>query len=602
MTYAPWHPFGSRALFALLGVALFLSPSLASALPGQLAQTVDTEIGTPSGVAVSADGLIVAVSGTAGLSVVDLRTPSEAPQASESCSTNGAEDVIFVDSSGSERFYVSCTGGGVEFVTLDRTTIPVTLVSSEKITVGSGAGEAIGLAYAAGDTAVFAAIQDSTTYSLDRIPLSLGEGESEPLGLSLSGTARGISIGSSTTPLVVSRSDGFISEFDRSGDVYSTASTTPLFALGELDDVLVSTEFGAVFAADGTNDQLWAIATGTTIPLEWGSGFSDPVALAQGMDGTGSLLWVAEAAGVLSAWDTSEAIQVEIDTGFSGLSGLAVPADSSEEVFVVATDSSLLVVHDRPVLTTLSVDPSTVFDGESFTVSFGAAVPGSWDLRVSGDEDPSSGTSLASGELEADVEASVSLSASDLPSEGQNRLFLFLDDGAETGWDSASVTLDTPPDAVAEVGVGIGDERLYLSWTTSDETDIATYTIYLSDAEFDEDSLPTYSLTDSDGNTVEFPVEVTAETASTDQEHTLDGLTNGVTYFIALHATDEGGLVGALSEVVSGAPAATCGAAECSGDPGCSCSTLAAEPAARTGALLLLVLLFMLVPPRRTRT
>jgi len=602
MSYISSSRFPSGALLPLLGLGFCLSPGLASALPGRVAQTVDAEVGSPSGVAASADGLLVGVSGALGVSVFDLRAPSEAAQTSESCSSNGAEDVIFVDSSGSERFYVSCSGGGVEYVSLDRSTIPVTLASSEKITVGSGAGEAVGLAYAVGDTAVFAAIQDSSTYSLDRIPLSLGSGDSEPLGLALSGTALGISVGSSTTPLVVSRSDGFISEFERSGDVYATASTTPLFALGSLDDVLASTEFGAVFAADGTNDEVWVMATGTTVPVEWGSGFSSPVGLAMGTDGTNSLLWVAEESGALTAWDLSEVIQVDLDTGSSGLSGLAVPVDSSEQVFAVATDGSLLVVHDRPVLNELTVDPSTVFDGESFTVSFGAAVAGSWDLRVSGDEDPASGTSLASGELEADVESSVTLSASDLPSEGANRLFLFLDDGAEVGWDSALVTLDTPPDTVSGVALGIGDERLYLSWTTSDETDIATYTLYVSDADFDADSLPSYSVTDSDGNTVDFPMEVTAEAASTEQEHTFEGLTNGVTYFIALHATDEGGLVGALSEVVSGTPAATCGAAECSEDPGCSCSTLAAEPGSRTGVLLLLALFFFLVPPRRFRT
>lgn len=602
MTYAPSNWARPRVLLSLLGLGLSLSPGLASALPGQLAQTVDAEIGTPSGVAASADGLVVAVSGTSGLSVLDLRAPSEGAQVSESCSSNGAEDVIFVDSGGSERFYVSCSGGGVEYVTLDRTTIPVTLASSEKITVGYGAGEAVGLSYAVGDSALFAAVQDSSTYSLDRIPLSLGSGDSEPLGLALSGTALGISIASSTTPLVVSRSDGFISEFERSGDVYSTASTTPLFALGALDDILASTEFGAVFAADGTNDEVWAIATGMTVAVSWGSGFSVPVALAQGLDGASPVLWVAETAGVLSAWDVTETTQVEIETGSSGLSGLAVPADSSEEVFAVATDGKLLVVHDRPVLNELTVDPATVLEGESFTIRFGAAVGGSWDLRIAGDEDPSSGTSLASGKLEADGEVSVSLSSSDLPSEGDNRLFLFLDDGVETGWDSALVTLDTPPDSVGGLDLGIGDERLYLSWTTSDETDVATYAIYLSEAEFDEDSLPTYSLTDSDGNTVEFPLEVTAEAASTAQDHTLEGLTNGVVYFVALRATDDGGLVGALSEVVSGAPAATCGAAECSGDPGCSCSTIAAERGTRYGATLLLSLFLLLVLPRRFRS
>ena len=597
----PYRPTCGAALLFLLSIPTFLGPQVALALPTQLAQTLDLTVGTPSAAAVTPDGLVVAVAGSSGLSLVDLRAPSDAPQLAESCSSTGAEDVIFVDSSGSERFYVSCSGGGVEFVTLDRSTIPVTLSSSDKITVGGGAGEALGLAYAEGDSAVFAVVQDSSTYSLDRIPLSSSDGDSEPLGLVLSGTAEAISVASSGTPLVVSRSDGFISEFARSGDLYSAATTVPLLALGAMDGVLASAEFGTIFAADGTNDEVWAIATGTTIAVEWGPGFSSPVALARGSDGSNSLLWVAEESGLLSAWDVAQVSQVEVDIGTSGLVDLAVPADSTEVVFSVATDGSLLVVHDRPVLTELSVDPSTVLDGESFTVSFGAAVAGSWDLRVAGDEDASSGTSLASGDLEADVSASADLIASDLPAEGDNRLFLFLDDGIQVGWDSVVVTLDTPPDGVETPVVGIGDERLYISWTTSDETDIATYALYLSESEFDEDSLPTYSLTDSSGDTTEFPVDITAEAASTTQSYTLDGLTNDVTYFIALRATDDGGLVGPLSAVVSGAPAATCGAAECAGDPGCSCSQLVVTESSRRGAtLLLFVLLFLVLPRRRS--
>jgi len=586
--------------FVLLALVACLSPRLALALPSQLAQSVDAEVGTPSALAVSGDGLLVAVAGSGGLSLLDLRAPSDGPQLSASCTDSGAEDVIFVDSeSTGERFYVGCSGSGLEYVTVDRSTIPVTLSSSDKIAVGGGAGEALGLAYAEGDSAVFALIQDSSTYGIDRIPLSLTGGDSESLGLVLTGTATAISVASSGTPLVVARTDGFLSEFARSGEVYSSASTVPLFALGSLDDVLASAELGAIFAADSTNNEVWAIATGTTSAVEWGPGFSAPVALAQGTDGTSSLLWVAEQSGIVTAWDVSEASQAEIDTSIEGLIQLTLPTDSLSEVFAVAADGTLLVLHDRPVLTDLSVDPSTVLDGESFTVSFTGAVGGSWDLRVSGDEEPSSGTSLATGELEAGVSASTELTASDLPDEGANRLFLFLDDGIETGWDSVLVTLDTPPDTVAPPSVSVGDERLYVSWLTSDEADIVSYELYLSEEAFDEESLPSYSLTDSEGNVTEFPVDVTAEAASTTQTHEIDGLTNDVTYFIALRAIDSGGLVGPLSEVVSGAPAATCGAAECADDPGCSCSQVSPTPATGWGLSLLVLGLLALVLPRR---
>jgi hypothetical protein len=562
--------------------------------------SLDSGVGTPSALAVSADGLVVAVAGSGGLSLVDLRAPSDAPQLSESCTDSGAEDVVLGESDTyGERFYVACSGGGVEYVTVDRSTVPVGITSSEKISVNLGSGEAIGLAFVTGDSAVFALIQDSSTYSIDRIPLSTSSGDSELLGLGLTGTATAISVAWAGTPLVVARSDGFISEYTRSGEVYSTATTVPLFALGSLDDILASTEFGAIFAADGTNSEVWGIATGTSSATEWGPGFAAPVALAQGTDGTSALLWVAEQSGILSAWDVSEVSQADIDTGIGGLIDLALPADSSDEVFAVASDGTLLVLHDRPVLSDLAVAPDTVLADESFTVSFGGSVAGSWDLRVAGDEDPSSGTTLATGELEAEASASVELNAADLPSEGENRLYVFLSDGAETGWDSVQVTLDTPPDEVASLSVGIGDERLYLSWLTSDETDIVTYELYLSEADFDEETLPSYSLTDSEGNVTEFPLDITAEPAATTQTYSVDGLTNGVTYFLALRAIDEGDLVGPLSAVVSGAPQATCGAAQCADDPGCSCSQLAATPSARLGLGLMLLVLVLLIAPKR---
>jgi len=582
-------------------LVLVLLPSLAHAVPSQLATTLDAGAGTPTAVASSDDGLLVGVAGSSGIAVYDLRAPSDAPQLSDSCTDSGAEAVLYLnEGSYGERFYVACSGGGVEYLEVDRSEVPAGLSSSDKIVVNQGAGEALGLAFAAGDSAVFALIQDSTTYSIDRIPLSATGGDSELLGLALTGTATAISVASSGTPLVVARSDGYVSEFARSGEVYSTPSTVPLFALGNLGDVLASSELAAVFAADATNGEVWGIATGLTTAVEWGSGFSSPVAVAQGTDGSAALLWVAEQGGVLSAWDATEALQTDIDTGVTGLVDLSLPSDSADEAYAVASDGSLLIVHDRPVLSDLLATPDVVLEGESFTLSFGATVSGSWDVRAGGDADSTSGTSVATGSLEADSTASVELTASDLSAEGENRLFVFLDDGAEVGWDSVVVTLDTPPDAISTPEVGIGDERLYLSWTTSDESDIATYEVYLSEEEFDEDSLPAYSLSDEDGGVTEFPVSVTAEGASTTQTYDIGGLTNDVTYFLALRAVDDGGLVGPLSDVVSGAPAATCGAAECAGDPGCSCSQLPQDEAARRGVgLLLLVLLLLVAPARR---
>jgi hypothetical protein len=590
-------------LSGLLGVLLgfmVLPLSTVHAAPSNLAGSVDSAVGTPNALAVSQDGLLVGVVGSSGLSVYDLRAPSEIPVLSESCGESGAKAIVYVeDGSYGERFYVSCVGGGVEYLELDRTSVPVGVTSSEKISVNAGKGEAVGLAFADGDSAVFGVVQNSTTYSLDRIPLSATGGDSEVLGVLLTGTATAISVASSGSPLVVARNDGFVSEFTRTGDVYGTASTVPLVPLGALGDVLSSSEFLSTFATDVTNGEVWEIGTGLTTASEWGSGFSSPVSVAQGTSSSGPLLWVAEQAGTLTAWSTTEELQVEIDTEVTGLLDMAAPSSSADEVFAVASDGMLLVLHDRPVVSDLMATPASVLAGEPFQLSFGAAVAGDWDIRTGGTEDPNSGTSVAEGSLIAEETVTVELSADVLTAEGANRLYVFLSDGVSTGWDSVTVTLDTPPDEVTSAALGIGDERLYLSWETSDETDIATYEVYLSDQEFDEASLPSYSLTDEDGAVFDFPVSVVAEAPLTPQTYEVSGLTNGVTYFLALRALDEGGLVGPLSEVVSGAPAETCGAAECAEDLGCSCGQVPRTAGGLAPLLVLFIPLALLFQLRR---
>ena len=257
--------------------------------------------------------------------VWDLRAVADGAQSSGLCSGSGAVDVLYVPSdSYGERFYVVCGGGGVEHVTLDSSTIPVSLSASDEIEVNLGSGGSIGLAFAPGDDAVYATIQDSSTYSLDRIPLSSSSGNSELLGHLLTGTAVATSVSSTGSPLVVARSDGYLSNFERSGSSYSSPSTLPFLALGSLSDVVVSYSLGLILATDKTNGEVWAVVIDTTTALEWGGGFSSPTALAEGSDGGGPLIWVAEEGGGISAWDSTQAAVVDLATGQSGLVAIAV--------------------------------------------------------------------------------------------------------------------------------------------------------------------------------------------------------------------------------------------------------------------------------------
>ena len=134
---------------ALLTGVLSFPVGVAHSTPSQLATSFDSGAGTPAAVAIDDTGLFVAVAGSSGLVVWDLRAVADGAQSSGLCSGSGAVDVLYVPSdSYGERFYVVCGGGGVEHVTLDSSTIPVSLSASDEIEVNLGSGGSIGLAFA----------------------------------------------------------------------------------------------------------------------------------------------------------------------------------------------------------------------------------------------------------------------------------------------------------------------------------------------------------------------------------------------------------------------------------------------------------------------
>ena len=596
------RPIPSICLLRLLSATLtsLLALPSALALPSQVGQTFDAAVGTAAGLAVSDDGMLVAMAGSVGLSITDLRVPGEGAQISSSCADTGARDVVFSDSDlYGERFYVVCSAGGVEYVDLDRSVFPVGLSSSEKITIGSDGAAPSLLVAAPGDSAVFVVSQEDGIYSIHSVGHSLTGGEAESLLLEFSGTAVAASVAGAGTPLMVARSDGYLTELERSGDTYVGVSTVPFAPLGTIEAVLSSSNFGSTFVADFSGNEVWQIVQDSTTALPFGSDFSAPMDLAEVIDDSASVLWVGEQGGSVSAWDSSQGMLVELDSGVAGLSHLAAPSEEPDTLAVADSAGGLTVLHDRPLLSSISVTPTTVLEGESFVLSFSASLAGSWDARVGGDHQLESGTSIGTGTLEAEVVVSLELTAEEIPAEGDNRIFVFLDDGEAVGWDSVIVTLDTPPDGIGMPSLGRGDEKLYLTWVNSDETDIASYDLFVSEAEFDVDTLPTFTLDGDDGEVTEFPLSIEAGLPGVEQTYELEGLTNGTTYFLALRPVDDGGLVGPLSDLVSGAPERTCGAAECANDPGCSCGYVQLEPVSGFGFGLALLMLFGLARSRR---
>ena len=566
------------SLRSLLMAAALAVPSLA--VPTTERGVIENATaGAPTDIAISPDGRYIGVSEASGggLAVFDRYALSEGASSPTVCT--GATSVVYVDdATAGERFFVGCPSGEVYAVDVDGSTIPPTLTVSDVIELNERAGDVEFLVHAPGDSLVFAVVQDATVFTVHAITVEADgtDGDAIPL-TTLTGTLTisAAALGEGGGPLVLARSDGFLNFYDRSGSTFASGTVHPdSFALGTLTDVAVRSSALQVLVGDSTNDEVWSFATtGSTIGLSWAGGFPAPGAIEFATDDVDGLIgWVAVDGNVLYAIDTTEAELAAVELGGSTPTALGV-ADGVAEVFVASSDRTVRVITDVPVLSSVAANPASVGEAEPLTFSFIAPDLVSWVVEVGGDGTVGSGTEVGSGDTEeADEVVEIDLTGDDLPDEGANRIFAYATDDGGTGVDSASVVLDTPPDVPGDPVVSPGEDRLSVAWTATSETDIATYELYLSDVEITDGSLPEFDVFREDGTTDPYPVEVEAGEASTDQSYTIEGLTNGTTYWVAVRAIDAGGQISPLTAWTSGSPQETCGAAECANDPGCSCN------------------------------
>ncbi len=573
-----------------LALALALLPATALAVPAGRSGELDHSA-TPSGLAVSDDERFVVMThaGDGGVTVWDRTSFLDGGTALSVCAD--AKDVAFAAADlVDERFYVACGDGSVHHLTPEPAAFPATWAVSDPITLSATteAGDVVAVDFAPGDNVVHAVLQNDGFYSLwvigltDDAPRRVAP--TEP-GL---GTISRAAIGEAGAPWILADSSSQLRHVSRSGDAYAVVGTS--ISYNRVVGLAVSSALDTVFVADAEQSEVWTVPASSPLisPVEHPGVVTAPVAFALGGTRAAPFLWVGESGGDLVAARQDGTIDLRVDLDGQNAAAIAPRADRDGGVYVAGTGGVVRILSDRPFVSALDSDATRLGPGEVFTLAFTANADADWDVRVGGDLSPTSGTSLATGLLLADEEATVTLDADDLPSEGGNRLFLFVDSGAaEVGNDSIVLTFDGPPDAVGTPTATPADERLDLRWMASDQADIATYDVYLSDVEFTADALP--SFVGTDGTT--WPRSVPAGEPSTAQSLSVEGLVNGVTYYLAVRAVDEGGQIGPLSPVVSGAPQASCGAAECAGEPlGCStCSSLAArDPAVPSAAWLLL--------------
>ena len=245
-----------------------------------------------------------------------------------------------------------------------------------------------------------------------------------------------------------------------------------------------------------------------------------------------------------------------------------------------ATDAGELLVLTAYPWLEFDAAPGTLIDGDAFSLSFTSDTQGDWVMSLGGP----TGTELASGSVDAGGTASADFEADGTWAEGTNRVWVTLGEGH----DAVDVVVDNPPPQ-AVIDVGFGDSSVIVDITSPGITDLSHFEVYISETAFTADD---YASGGPEDDALGSPIEVTTDDADADVSYTIEGLTNGVTYHVAVRVIDEAGTEGEMSEVYSVTPEETFGVAYLAGESSCSTTT-------RTGAVAGLALLGAVLVRRR---
>jgi hypothetical protein len=226
---------------------------------------------------------------------------------------------------------------------------------------------------------------------------------------------------------------------------------------------------------------------------------------------------------------------------------------------------------------------STVTSGTAGTVvplSFGCDADVRWELVVGGDRSGYGGTVVDSGQAEVGEVVEVTTTIDGGWDEGDNLVFVRVTDSAgRDGYDAVHVSVDNPPSTVdfSDADVSFADGGLTVTIPGVDDADVDHYLVYITTTPFVPEDFatggPAYEGPDAG---VVSPLEVYEGVApGVDVGVSIDGLTNGETYYLAVRVVDAGGAVGAMSDVAVGMPEMTFSSVELSGEEGgtMGCST-----------------------------
>ena len=522
------------------------------------------------------------------------------------CVGNPTAVTFYEDDEGDLELFVGCDDGGVGVVALSSSSGNWSLSTSVSSSTGSTD---------TGDTGDTTSTDDARSYSFSTGVLGLAtyndtvyavienaNSGGAPVVRSIDPTST--SVTAESTYAVVTTQGGFT-------DVALNALSGRLYVLHSGDNVSqvtlgssaltgedqslgatcsdIAVYGGFVLMAGGSRGVLqFNSANDVQVVLNDTTNMGDVTALGAFGSATGLLVADAESSALL-LYDMST---TNLSVGPSLLD--SIPFSTSEPPFEMASldgyilaatgSGEVLVVTERPWVT-ISTGASaygTATTGQEVALTFSSDEAGDWKLR----NGSASGEVLASGTIDAGGEDTAAFTVNDgLLSEGLNELWLTVTDSdGLVGHDVYEITVDTPPDQVAlgSGAVSWGNGTILLEFDGVEDEDLDRYEIYVSLTSFSADDYatsgtggPTFwgELDRIDGvEVLSVPYAVEEEPGAT-VVTTIEGVTNGYTYYVAVRAVDEGGLEGPMSKVVSVTPQETYSAAQLAGETGGFCGS-----------------------------
>ncbi len=560
----------SRSLSTYLVVCALLAPFAAMAEPTGVAWSTAEDTSIPD-LSVSDDGVFVAfvADGSSNVRFLDLGSWDVVGDTA-ACGYSTVGGVAITGSDGAYEVYVGCGDGTLVALSMDEDG-ETTELYNEPLAL-TDATAVLGVATDGSDLYAIAEIEDGnpkvhlvdlSTYieDTDDYPSQFGQPGFSDTWLT-------------SSYLYVSHGGQKVSKVQLSSG--SIASSTENLSGRTMTDMYGLSSDSAVFLADEDGGVIRFNPAGLDFDI-----------LLDDEDGLDSLQAIAidEDEGWLAVYDAGAGEVVVFS--YSSLA----PGDEEQARFETAdilemvvtdgyaiaggSDGTLQVLTDRPWVEISSITPTSAVSGDEITVSFSADVDGTWELYLGGGVD-GDGDLLSSGDCSVDATVAATFTVDDSFAEASNQLWLLVTSGGLEGHDRVSLTVDNPPSKVQlqDGDVGFGNQQISIGYDGIEDEDLASYTIFVTVTEFSADDWETGG-PDFDGDDEveeDLPLSITAE-AGNHVSVTVQPLTNGVTYYVAVRAYDEGGQEGEMSNVVTATPQDTIGAAELAGETGGYCGT-----------------------------